>query len=425
MNDRTSLTGWFRRIGQPSVWLLLAALLAGPAGSIAAQGNGVSDEDGGVFPERFTGEGAFLREAKWNDDPLPVNVRNQWGLINDVGDMILVPRFDWVDYMFDGLVRVELDGRTGFVNLEGDWVIDPIFRYADHYAEGWAIVGDGRLFGFLNRRGVQVVPYTYEAALRFREQRAAVMTEGLIGYLDRRGDIVIEPQFSRARSFFEGRAVVERVIDRTTTDLFYIDRMGEVVFDARAEGVTALGDFSDGLAAFERDGKWGFFNNDFEVVVEPIYDAAMKFESGLAAVKVGDQWGFIDKEGETAVEPQFEQVWSFTDVYAMVRVGREYGYIDRTGAFVIEPQFADAAPFFREVARVGQSPSFGYIDVKGEVLWDPRGAEVAIYDMRNIQTGGSRERVPMPRRGRAREAPYPAEWEYVPELPEPSARRRM
>lgn len=401
----------------------LAAMLAMPTARLAAQADAAAEASGAVFPERYTGEGVFLRAAKWNDDPLPVNIRNQWGLINNAGDLVLEPRFDWVDYMFDGVVRVELSGRTGFVDIDGDWVIDPIFRYADHYAEGWAIVGDGRLFGFMNRRGVQVVPYTYDAALRFREQRAAVMTEGLIGYLGRRGEVVIEPQFVRARSFFEGVAVVERAVDRLSTELLYIDREGEVVFDATAEGIAQLGDFSDGLAAFERDGKWGYLNDDFEVAIEPTYDEAMQFASGLAAVRVDDQWGFINKDGETAIEPRFEEVWSFTDVYAMVRVERMFGYIDRTGELVIEPQFAEAEPFFREVARVRHEPSFGYVDVNGEVLWDPRAAEAGISDLRNIQAGGSPKRVPMPRSGRPREAPYPSEWEYVPELPKPRGSR--
>lgn len=399
---------------------IAAAWVGGHAGTASA-----TDPVGPVFTERFAGEGVVRRAARWNDQPLPVNIRNQWGLINQSGELIVNPRFDWTDYMFDGLVRVELDGRTGFIDIEGEWVIDPIFRYADRYAEGAAIVSDGRRYGFINRRGAQTVDFLYDAVLRYRNQRAAVMANGLVGYLDRRGDLVIPLKYRRGRSFSEGLAVVEEPLGPRESRLLFIDQDGGVAYDASEAGIAALGDFSDGLAAFKRDGKWGYLDKTFEIVIEPAYDAARGFVSGLAAVRVGEQWGYIDKEGNTIVEPTFDRAWDFTDVLAMVSVGSRLGYIDREGEFAIDPQFDQAAPFFREVARVGQPPSFGYIDVNGKPLWDPRAVSAGILDFTRMQADGSPTRMPLPPRGRTRPAPYPPEWEYDPELPRPATRGRM
>ncbi|MEM1208404.1 MAG: WG repeat-containing protein [Planctomycetota bacterium] len=406
------------------VWGVVLALGVGLAGWRGGVANATEPVEQ-VFPDRFAGEGIVRRAAKWNDQPLPVNIRNQWGLINQRGELIIEPRFDWTDYLFDGLVRVELDGRTGFINIGGDWVIDPIFRYADRYAEGSAIVSDGRRFGFINRRGDQYVDFLYDAALRFRNQRAAVMANGLIGYLDRRGQLAVPMKYRRGRSFSEGLAVVEEPLGQRATRLLFIDQNGEVAFDASQAGMTALGDFSDGLAAFEREGRWGYLDKAFEVVIEPTYDEARGFLSGLAAVRSGDRWGYIDKEGNTIVEPAFDWAWDFTDVLAMVSVNSRYGYIDRAGNFAIAPQFDEAAPFFRELARVAHSPSFGYIDVKGRPLWDPRGVTTGILDFTRIQPDGSPTRIPLPRAGRTRPAPYPADWLYDPELPRPATRGRM
>lgn len=378
-----------------------------------------------VFADRYAGEGIVRRSPAWNDQPLPVNIRHRWGLISQDGVLIVEPRFDWTDYMFNGLVRVELDGRAGFIDIQGEWVIDPIYRYADRYAEGSAIVGDGRRFGFVNRRGAQTVEFVYDDALRYRDQKAAVIANGLVGYLNRKGELAIDLKYRRGRSFAEGFAVVEEPQGQRSTRLLFIDHAGEVAYDATAAGVTALGDFSDGLAAFERDGKWGYLDRTFQESIAPTYDGARRFVGGLAAVKVDDQWGYIDKEGEVVIEPGYDEAWDFTDVLAMVAVDGKRGYIDREGRFAIEPQFEEASPFFREVARVGQSPSFGYIDVTGRPIWDPRAPDSGILDFTQLRPDGSPVRMQLPPRGRPRTAPYPADWAYEPELPKPRMRGRM
>lgn len=78
--------------------------------------------------------------------------------------------------------------------------------------------------------------------------------------------------------------------------------------------------FIEDLAAFEKNGKWGFVNTSGNVVIEPAYDEAKSFRHGYAAVRQGDMWGFINKSGEMIVEPAFEDALYFlSDGSAFVR----------------------------------------------------------------------------------------------------------
>lgn len=54
--------------------------------------------------------------------------------------------------------------------------------------------------------------------------------------------------------------------------------------------------FSEGLAACNFHGKWGFIN-EFGSVVIPFqyFDVRAKFSSGVVGVKINDLWGFINK----------------------------------------------------------------------------------------------------------------------------------
>ncbi len=399
------------------VWILLASLVWGlRAGA----------DQGRVFGDAFVGDGVRYRSPDWDDELFPVNVNNSWGYINQHGQLVVLPQFDWADYFHGGVARVAIEGLTGYINTEGRWVIEPQYRWADRFEEGSAIVGDGRnKFGFINRAGIQTMPVNLDGALRFREGLAAVMSGGRIGYIDRKGRLAIPYRFGRARSFRESVAVVQLPgVRGADGQLGYIDRAGEFVFDATANGFEDLGDFNNNYAPVKKNGRWGFINRDFQVVIEPVYEVVRGFYGGLAAVRSGGKWGYINDEGETVIEPRFDEAFDFGEVLALVKLDGRWGYADREGRLAISPQFRWAHPYFRDIARVEQEPNFGYIDINGRIIWDPRGVFDGIFDLTRIRPNGDAPRIPAPPRRRAVKVPYTADYLYVDELPVPSRRGR-
>ena len=54
------------------------------------------------------------------------------------------------------------------------------------------------------------------------------------------------------------------------------------------------GNILDGLAAVERDGKWGFINDLGQEVIPCIYDEVWSFSHGIVRVQLNGKWGFIN-----------------------------------------------------------------------------------------------------------------------------------
>ena len=86
--------------------------------------------------------------------------------------------------------------------------------------------------------------------------------------------------------------------------------------------------------------KYGFFNKEGEVVIEPQFAYAADFSEGLGLVAFVEgsgpaEHGFIDVNGELVIEPQFKRSKSFSNGYAAVLKGSEYGYINPQGEMVI------------------------------------------------------------------------------------------
>ncbi|MCM1990598.1 WG repeat-containing protein [Oceanirhabdus seepicola] len=71
-----------------------------------------------------------------------------------------------------------------------------------------------------------------------------------------------------------------------------------------------------------------------------------KFSEGLASVCINDKYGFIDENYDIVIEPQFFSCREFEDGYAYVLTGsnplwKKISYINKKGQFVIEPTIND------------------------------------------------------------------------------------
>ena len=92
-----------------------------------------------------------------------------------------------------------------------------------------------------------------------------------------------------------------------------------------------VGDFTDGLARVEKDGKWGYIDRKGTVVIDLIYDFVGYFHEGLVGVKKDGKYGFLDREGNVVIELIYDDVTDFSDDIAEVELDGEWFYIDRQG----------------------------------------------------------------------------------------------
>jgi len=150
-------------------------------------------------------------------------------------------------------------------------------------------------------------------------------------------------------------------------DGFEDRRTGKIVIEPKYDSASW---FSEGLAAVELNGKWGFIDKTGKMVIEPKYDMAEDFSEGLAAVELNHKWGFIDKTGKMVIEPKYNVAEKFSEGLAGVEVelDTKVGYIDKTGKMVIEPKYNEAGPFSKGLALVELNGKYYCINTKGEVV---------------------------------------------------------
>ena len=362
-----------------------------------------------------------LVDAAVDDAFFPIEINNNWGLMNQDGDIVVYPRFEWTDYSFESLTRYIDNGKTGFLrgdpardNDPNEFFIIASYEYADRFNEGVAVVMNDKKWGIIDKTRELLVPMEYDGILRMQDGFAAVIKNGKAGFVNRAGQLKIPLQYKRVRSFHDGFAAVQ-FADNTWG---YINKRGKVVWRDTSGTVKQVGDFHEDHAKVQGkvNGKlaWGYINKTFRFRIDPIFEDARDFHFGMAAVKMNGKWGFITEAGKYAIRPQFDAVDDFDDAvhssdfdegpadegsrlgrdlstastYAMVKVGDRWGYINRIGKGPLVPQFKQAQPFFRGLARVSRDDSFAYVNETGRVRFDPRVVRrLGVVDLRDQENG--------------------------------------
>ena len=139
-----------------------------------------------------------------------------------------------------------------------------------------------------------------------------------------------------------------------------------------------VSDFSEGLAAVQdENGKWGFIDENGNVVIHCQWYYAVPFSDGMALVIDEEhRGGFIDKNGNIVVPCQWEEAYPFSEGLAAVQNGNyEWGFIDKSGKVVIPCQWEGVQSFSEGLAAVaGKNGKCGFIDKEGRIAipcqWD-------------------------------------------------------
>ncbi|MEM9120704.1 MAG: WG repeat-containing protein [Cyanobacteria bacterium P01_F01_bin.56] len=164
--------------------------------------------------------------------------RRAYGLMNPQGEIVVRPRYDYIDIQSGCLAVIVEGNRYGAIDLDGNVIIPPTFSYIGDFSEGLAI--------------------------------AQKIANEKYGYIDSRGKFVIDP--------------IQEIS-------YPPSNSGNLEFPERRN-------FYDGRALYKnRDGKYGYINRAGEIVIAPVFDEAFPFEDGVAKFKNSDSWGYLDISG--------------------------------------------------------------------------------------------------------------------------------
>lgn len=108
--------------------------------------------------------------------------------------LVLAPEIEEVRELSEGLAPVRIQNQWGFVNEKGELVIDAIYDGVTDFVNSYAIVWQSKLCGFINRQGEQMIPCQFDEARHFVQGVARVSLNRRWGYINERGEYLWRPR---------------------------------------------------------------------------------------------------------------------------------------------------------------------------------------------------------------------------------------
>lgn len=278
------------------------------------------------------------------------------------------------------ILLVMKNGYYGFADTAGNWIIEPHYGHALPFSNGVSCVNMQGLdtfsmaepeYRYINLDQEPVLPsLQFQIPSFFYEGVGQVHLDNGAFILFNRDGKPLSAQVKGAALFHEGLAASQHPV---TMQVGFMDKSGHWVF--QLEGVESVGDFHQGLAYIQRNGKYGYINSKGEEVIATRFEKARDFSENLAAVKQDELWGFINPEGKVVVQPQFDGVSDFQEGAAAVMSSNSNGYITPDGKWLFNPKKLSAEalqPFSEGLAGVKKNGKWGFIRVSGNFAIPPK-----------------------------------------------------
>lgn len=284
----------------------------------------------------------------------------KWGYVNTSGEFVINPKYSYAEeFQQNGLAVVSKDSLLGIIDEQGNYVAEPKYQVITNFSEGLAAAADDKGYYIIDEKGREITTKPYTIIGKFQNGRVAFAITNpdgkwVYGYLDRQGKEIIPAKYQFGEDFKEGKALVQ------TKDGEYV-LIGLNGENLKVYKYSLVDLRSEGLLAFKKDteGKFGFIDENGEVIIQPQYTGVQAFRDGRAAVNIAEDYG------------------------------NEYGLIDRNGNFVIRPEYNDINPLGEDRIAVGKAidknkpymgSKYSIADTRGSLLTDFVYCGISDYD---------------------------------------------
>lgn len=348
-------------------WEEFAASHSAQYALIDSDGNRLGDSTYDLIREPVNGFAIFKKDGRY-------------GVLNRDGSVAVDAIYESVGNFDNGLAAVKVDGRWGFINEKGEEVIKPRFEdsTAPYFRENLAYVIINGKYGFIDPEGNEVIAPVFEKAYAFEGDLAAVKVDGKIGFIDKTGNMVIPPAYDsvptgwNVRVWRDGFAIV-KVANKTGL----IDRKGNTVLPTVYDDVEFFA-----THPILTDGEENYYEISVKpqgtgiicskgIVVEPVYEKISDYSEGLTAAKRDGKWGYLDTEGNIALPFEYDNASSFKGSYARVTKDSRTFVIDRAGNEICDKveklQFGCDEPLEGVCAGI-KDGKYGLLDDKGQFI---------------------------------------------------------
>lgn len=262
---------------------------------------------------------------------LAVKLDGKWGFINRKDEVVIPFQFDDVHRFSEGLAFARVDKKWGWIDTSGNWVVQPTFDDVLYrgFSEGLAAVGTPTQKKYVDINGNVAIDLDISDGERFNNGYAIIRQGEKSGVIDKSGNIIVPITYTVIEDLNNGLFLTGIGYSGGCCSWGLYNNKGEKLLDAQYE---TIGQLSEGRVRFgnSAEGK-GFIDIAGNIIIPQQYDRASEFSDGLAAVEKNGKFGFIDINGNEFLDFKFDYAGPFSEGLAVVKQNGKIYYINKSG----------------------------------------------------------------------------------------------
>lgn len=267
----------------------------------------------------------------------------KWGFIDEQGDMMIPPRYDWVGEFHEGIAIVGLGNKNILINKLGKQTILPAYDEINRFINGYSVVSKKDKYGLIDRNGNLEIPLIYNDLSSAYKNLCAAEKNNTYGFINTSGKIKIPFQYTAAGDFDKDFTYIQQ-------GKFYgiIDTLGKQII---APVFDWIGDYELGDFRAKKEGKFGLLNTKGDTLVSFKYKYLGNFSDSLALLIDSNSYVYINPKGDTVINPKIKPSpamysWAnFKNGLALFKKKDGYGLIDKKGNIEIKANYTEIQDF--------------------------------------------------------------------------------
>ncbi len=269
------------------------------------------------------------------------------GVWNTDGEEVVAPDYTEIAYQacqfageeeYTDVFLLGKHGRFGAYSPDGKILIPPRYHRIIP-AGGMLRLGFGNQGYHQLHNGRQLIPYVFAQSHSQLLDRYTIIVEqaagfGVFNY--QKAEFLIEPRYGELTKFRD-----TLLHFRQDGKYGVVDWNGQVripaLYDEPIEYRRMARRPDLEYLRVKQDGRYGLRSNDspFAVVLEPTYHVIMDFAEGRARVMKDGKWGYVDRNWNVVIDLQYTFANGFSNGRAEVIDGEERRFIDAQGKCVL------------------------------------------------------------------------------------------
>ncbi|QFQ12069.1 WG repeat-containing protein [Pseudoprevotella muciniphila] len=246
-----------------------------------------------------------------------VEVGGKYGIINNLGNLIIPPKFSSLIktegnlFLADGVLINSSEQSVSFkdnLNL----IKTDAYETIEILDNGLIIVSKNNLFGCINQVGTTIIPLKYRS-------------------LEYKNNLLIATIYDKTDDSYK-----DGVINFQEKQIVPFSKQ---IYDIQIESDMIL---------YRQDGRWGAYSLQGQSICKPIYDHIKLIADNLIKVANNynsqEKWGLIDNSGHELLPLEYSEIGD--DIYnGLLRIyegiNNDYkGFVDITGHILLEPTYS-------------------------------------------------------------------------------------